>query len=170
MTSSEMREFQKVLKDRKHGLLRALRKCLDRPLESQSVHPMGPTADLTEQELVWRIFILAIARLRDLEEALRAIRQGSFGRCTSCDGDIPLNRLEAAPWVSRCMACGESAEGAATQFEEMEIGKPPTERKDPCQYCARRRTAAETAEFRGCLPSCPSGRAKRTATAQGAHP
>lgn len=35
------------------------------------------------------------SRLHSLEDALRAIEEGTFGRCSSCDDEIPLRRLEA---------------------------------------------------------------------------
>src|ERR1035438_5566495 len=145
MTSREMRRFQRVLQDHRVGLLHAVRQCLDRRLYSPGADAVGEMAGLSEQEqeLVSRIFLLTIARLRDLENALHAIRQGSFGRCASCDGDIPLDRLQAVPWTSRCARCRERTEGLAAQFE-MEDRNPQTERDSPsCEYCARRRTSGQ---------------------------
>ena len=46
-----------------------------------------------------------------IEEALRRIRSGEFGRCLDCDSEIDLHRLEAVPWASRCAECQESFEG-----------------------------------------------------------
>lgn len=39
------------------------------------------------------------ALLSAIDAALDRIRQGRFGECFSCGGEISANRLEAIPWV-----------------------------------------------------------------------
>ena len=43
--------------------------------------------------------------LRDTEDALVKIDDGSYGRCESCKGEIGAARLEAMPAARLCMAC-----------------------------------------------------------------
>ena len=43
--------------------------------------------------------------LTEIDGALRRIADGSFGRCRSCDGLIPEERLEALPWATECIDC-----------------------------------------------------------------
>ena len=43
--------------------------------------------------------------LGEIDGALRRIAEGSFGRCGTCDGLIPEERLEALPWATECIDC-----------------------------------------------------------------
>ncbi len=51
-----------------------------------------------------------IEELRDIEDALERIAEGSYGTCTTCGKDIPLPRLQAQPTARRCVACQEQFE------------------------------------------------------------
>jgi RNA polymerase-binding transcription factor DksA len=48
---------------------------------------------------------LALARLRD----------GEYGVCIECDGEIPFDRLRVEPWAMRCVACEGAREVAASR-------------------------------------------------------
>ena len=48
--------------------------------------------------------------LLQIEEALRRVYDGSYGRCASCGNPIALPRLEAVPWARYCIDCQELAE------------------------------------------------------------
>jgi DnaK suppressor protein len=48
--------------------------------------------------------------LRTLKQALERLRQGSFGECAECGGDIEPKRLEAIPWARYCVNCQEARE------------------------------------------------------------
>lgn len=45
------------------------------------------------------------AELRDIEAALRRIESGSYGVCTDCGIEIPLERLRVQPAADRCIDC-----------------------------------------------------------------
>ena len=51
--------------------------------------------------------------LEQVEEALRMIytEDGGYGICIDCEEEIPFQRLDAAPYVKRCVEC-------KTQYEE----------------------------------------------------
>lgn len=49
------------------------------------------------------------AELVRVEAALRAIDDGSYGRCTSCGNPIAPERLEAIPWAATCIDCARKA-------------------------------------------------------------
>lgn len=46
----------------------------------------------------------------DVQAALLALQNGSYGICVDCDGPITSRRLEAIPWASRCIRCQEDAD------------------------------------------------------------
>jgi DnaK suppressor protein len=45
--------------------------------------------------------------LRDIDAALRRLRDGSYGVCMDCGIEITKKRLEAVPWANFCVTCQE---------------------------------------------------------------
>jgi RNA polymerase-binding transcription factor DksA len=45
----------------------------------------------------------ARGRLREVEDALARIEDGSYGTCRVCGKDIPAERLEVVPWTTLCI-------------------------------------------------------------------
>lgn len=48
--------------------------------------------------------------LRQIDRALKRIEEGTYGRCERCGGPIEKERLEAAPYVTTCLACQREEE------------------------------------------------------------
>lgn len=48
--------------------------------------------------------------LEEIDEALERVRNGEYGRCEGCGGDIPDARLEALPYARLCIKCQEDME------------------------------------------------------------
>ena len=46
----------------------------------------------------------------EIDEALRRIEDGTYGRCEECDQPISLKRLKARPWSRLCLEHAEEAE------------------------------------------------------------
>jgi RNA polymerase-binding protein DksA len=60
------------------------------------------------------------ARLAQLmEEALRRMAEGTYGKCVDCGNDIEWSRLKAMPWAQRDIDCQEAHEQELQQ-------RPPT--------------------------------------------
>ncbi len=60
-----------------------------------------------------------VEEIRDIDAALLRIADGSYGVCSDCGGDIPVERLEAYLTAKRCRPCQQRYErgyrrGAAT--------------------------------------------------------
>ncbi len=51
--------------------------------------------------------------LYHIEEALRRIEDGSYGKCENCSGNIGLERLKALPYARLCIECKEKEEAGA---------------------------------------------------------
>ncbi len=45
--------------------------------------------------------------LREIQDALDRVGEGSFGMCMECDEPISTKRLEAIPWSRHCITCQE---------------------------------------------------------------
>jgi DnaK suppressor protein len=50
--------------------------------------------------------------LERIEKAIGRIEQGIYGKCEVCEKVIPMTRLKAIPWATRCITCQSKAEGA----------------------------------------------------------
>ena len=49
------------------------------------------------------------AEMAQIEKTLARLDKGEFGICEVCGGPIPPKRLEALPYVSRCVDCNMKA-------------------------------------------------------------
>ncbi len=50
--------------------------------------------------------------LERIEKAISRIEQGIYGQCEVCEKAIPMARLKAIPWATRCINCQSRLEGA----------------------------------------------------------
>lgn len=55
------------------------------------------------------------AKLLQIEEALKQIKDQSYGSCQDCDEVIPEKRLLHNPHFQTCVACAEEREAVAKQ-------------------------------------------------------
>jgi DnaK suppressor protein len=55
--------------------------------------------------------------LLQIENALKRMDEGSYGRCANCGKTIALPRLEALPWARFCVDCQELAEKGLLEIE-----------------------------------------------------
>jgi DnaK suppressor protein len=50
--------------------------------------------------------------LERIERAILRLEQGNYGECEVCEKTIPMPRLKAIPWATRCITCQSRSEGA----------------------------------------------------------
>ena len=50
--------------------------------------------------------------LERIEKAVGRIEQGIYGICEGCSKAIPMTRLKALPWATRCISCQSKLESA----------------------------------------------------------
>lgn len=48
--------------------------------------------------------------VRQIDAALGRLHAGTYGRCDACGGAIPLARLRAVPFATRCVPCQSAKE------------------------------------------------------------
>lgn len=63
-----------------------------------------------DRELLYNLHESDFARLRFIQEAIKAIDYGQYGECIRCGDDIDEKRLEAVPWAHLCIKCQKQAE------------------------------------------------------------
>lgn len=112
MTRSQIKRFQQRLEARRAELQRRLWSRRPTLAIEMRGDPLEQARALSERDLAVRTIHAEAASLRQVEAALRHIREGTFGQCVSCDREIPLKRLQAVPWSPYCVICQEKAEQA----------------------------------------------------------
>jgi DnaK suppressor protein len=72
-------------------------------LSSYDQHPADAASDTLEREQALGIAEHAKAALLQVEDALRRVEAGEYGRCTRCGQEIPAERLEERPESPYCV-------------------------------------------------------------------
>ena len=75
---------------------------LRKPLSADSEEQ---ATDLENQDALEGIENSEIQEIRQIEEALKRIAEGTYGVCTRCGADIDPKRLKALPIATRCISC-----------------------------------------------------------------
>ncbi len=95
------------------------RKSLEVQLEDMGVSPQTGAPDDVSfeqgfadsgQATAEKARLLSIAEglletLHDVDAALKRMDEGTYGTCSVCGDEIPIERLEARPHANLCMAC-----------------------------------------------------------------
>ena len=93
-------------------------------------HPADTASETFEVEKGIALEANEMALLDKIEDALRAIDDGSYGKCKTCGKDIDKGRLEFLPYAVNCIKCQDSISAVKTYnsnqrvVEESVIGKP----------------------------------------------
>jgi DnaK suppressor protein len=66
--------------------------------------------DDAERDVNTQLASLESRELVKIERAIRAIREGRYGKCDTCAKAIPVERLNALPYTSHCVACQRQQE------------------------------------------------------------
>jgi DnaK suppressor protein len=75
--------------------------------------------DFLEMQKEQSIKVNEQALLIEVEQALKRIEQGTYGKCVVDGKPIPEKRLEAMPWVARCVKHEEQLERRNLSREEL---------------------------------------------------
>lgn len=74
-------------------------------------HPGDGAATLHDEELDATAELFMDEERRRIDEARRALADGSYGVCRDCHKPIPAERLRAVPEAVRCLECQRHFEG-----------------------------------------------------------
>ena len=74
--------------------------------------------DFLETQQEQSILVNQQALLTEVEDALKRIEDGTYGKCVNCGQPIPEKRLEAMPWAARDVKCEEQLEQRNLSAEE----------------------------------------------------
>ena len=117
MDKKKLKEIEKKLMEKKQILLQeATGRERKREYSKSEVKDFGDSAsEAYEDELLHGISEHERQMLQKVENALKRISEGSYGKCYRCRKDISKGRLKAMPWALYCIECKEAMEkeGAA---------------------------------------------------------
>lgn len=114
LTSEQLTKFRIQLNDEKKDLMERFEQNdhfgLERghfheamgELSSYDNHPADEGTELYEREKDIALNEHEELHLRNIDKALKAIDEGTYGKCEVCGAEIPLERLEALPTTTYC--------------------------------------------------------------------
>ncbi len=125
MTKRQLADFRKRLIDEVAALFRSVRGEV-RDERVPELFDQAGVRDEADDSLFSQLRDLRLSfaegearRAQAIEEALRRISRGEYGRCVDCDIAIAMDRLKLVPWAARCLDCQENWEREAR-------ARPPT--------------------------------------------
>jgi len=128
LTSADTEHFKQMLLEKRREILinvnefedEALKKSrLDATgdLSSMPIHMADIGTDNYEQEFALGLMDSERKLLREIDEALGRIEQGTYGICEGTGKPIPKARLEAQPWARYCVEYARILEQGPVQEE-----------------------------------------------------
>lgn len=108
------------LESRRKELLRHLRSLREElPAEALGVRDAEEqSVDDLVQEMDLALMQMKSETLAKIDDALRRLEAGSYGRCGDCGGEISAARLRALPFADRCRDCQESLENEQREADQ----------------------------------------------------
>jgi len=122
MRKTELKKYEKLLLAKKKALLKEMGIMMESQiattikdrtgdLSSYSYHMADQGTDAMERELAFMFASKSGRLVYHIDEALRRIKEGKYGKCLSCGKQINKERLEAVPHARLCIACKSKEEG-----------------------------------------------------------
>lgn len=121
MKKTELKKFEKLLLEKRAQLIEELgllkKDAMDTTLKettgdlsSYSYHMADQGTDAMEREKTFLFASKSGRLLYHIDEALRRIRNNTYGICVECAKPIDMTRLEAVPHARLCIDCKEAEE------------------------------------------------------------
>lgn len=113
MDSKKLEEFKKRLLEERMDLMADLHKVTNGEKTKERSGSMDP-ADMADssysadRSLAWTEKIHR--RVREIDESLERMKEGTYGICQVCGEEIPIGRLEVRPKAKYCAQCKEDLE------------------------------------------------------------
>jgi DnaK suppressor protein len=112
LTEQQKKELRPEIERRRAALISELRADAERVRGDRFEDLAGQAPDPGDESVATLITDLGhanmgrdLSELRALEAALARLRDGSYGICAECGGDIGFERLRANPAAVRCVDC-----------------------------------------------------------------
>ena len=120
MNKRELAKFEKLLLEKRKQLIAEMEilheqssdtmKNSSEDLSSHTYHMADLGTDAQEREKSFLFASKSGRLLYHIDEALRRIKDNTFGKCITCGEEISNERLEAVPHARMCIKCKEKEE------------------------------------------------------------
>ena len=98
-------EYEKLIKSINRNRVAA------EEIKMENTEDEGDLATIShDKELLYNLHEGDSARMRFIQEAIKALDRGQYGECVRCGKDINEKRLLAVPWATLCIRCQEETE------------------------------------------------------------
>ncbi|MCD6219282.1 TraR/DksA C4-type zinc finger protein [Candidatus Calescamantes bacterium] len=102
----DMREkIKEELEELENDIMNKSLKEASGELSSYSIHFADLGSDASERDTEIEAMETERNIMEKIEEALKRIEEGTYGKCQSCGNEIPLSRLRAIPYATLCKEC-----------------------------------------------------------------
>jgi DnaK suppressor protein len=125
MDSKKMKETRRRLASEYESLIRSINRSrlAAEEIKLEKTEDEGDLAMIShETAVIYNIHEGGFARLRSIQEAMKAIDCGRYGECVRCRNDINEKRLMAIPWATLCIRCQEEMEAEQTSSRMVPAG------------------------------------------------
>jgi DnaK suppressor protein len=107
--TDQIERLQAVLENKRDELARSIRLHTGHLTISDGEHElMDQLQSMCRRDEAVAFLDTLTRTLADVNAALAAIKEGSYGTCIECDEPIAPKRLVAIPWASHCIRCQEA--------------------------------------------------------------
>jgi len=87
-------------------------------LSAYSVHMADQASDAQEREKAYQMASVEGRLIYHIDEALKRIKDGTYGCCTACGKKIRKPRLEVVPHARLCIECKKAEENGDLQLDD----------------------------------------------------
>ncbi|NDF14797.1 conjugal transfer protein TraR [bacterium] len=115
MRTADLQRFKRIFTEQREQLLMNVGTVVEDGLLKRSDDKDEvdqANADI-EQSMRMQLKNREVYTLKKINDALRRIEDGSYGRCETCEEFIELRRLQARPTTTLCISCKEEEEKMA---------------------------------------------------------
>ena len=110
-------ELRKMLIELRDGILRKIAQEMGTKLDKDprmttlSTLDIGDLSQLDfDENIDYTLLNMQIERLREVEDALDRLEEGTYGLCEECGAAVNLERLKILPFTTYCVQCQERRE------------------------------------------------------------
>ncbi|MEA2030283.1 MAG: TraR/DksA C4-type zinc finger protein [candidate division Zixibacteria bacterium] len=129
MRTREKEKYKKLLLAKRKALLEDIDYQMDSQvsttirestgdISSYSYHMADQGTDAMEREKGFMFASRSGRLIYHIDEALRRIEDGTYGKCLICGKQISKDRLDAVPHARMCIKCKSTEEGSKTEREK----------------------------------------------------
>jgi DnaK suppressor protein len=119
MTMIDKNNFEAALRAKRDELIRTMRgSAAELTLETSEPELIDHVQGMNGRDEIAIMLNKFSSTFEDVERSLRAISEGSYGVCATCEEPIASKRLAAIPWAANCISCQQQFEAAQKKYDE----------------------------------------------------